>query len=138
MLSKWTVPLKGLSCWRHTDPRGHINPFPEPPADSRSLKSSELLGATQGSTSPVELSKYPPQNVSSFVNEASLLVGLSGSSQTHCLLRLSLKLCTPMMAKSSQKKETRKATRTSSGAAFFKLLRMICDAGQLIFKNRSG
>ena len=107
-----------------------MNPFPEPPTDRRSLKSSGLLGLTQGNSLPVELSRWPPQKAKEFVNEAVLFVGSRGSSQTHCLLRLSLKLCTPMIAKSSQKKPMRKATRMRSGVAFFRLLRIICDTGQ--------
>jgi hypothetical protein len=80
---------------------------------------------THGRSCPVWLSRKPPQNVNELVNDAVILVGSRGSSQTHCRLRLALKLCTPTMANTSQKKLIRNATRTNNGVAFFRLLRMI-------------
>lgn len=125
MLSKLTVPLNGLSCWRQIDPRGHRNPFPSVVPLTRLLRDWGLSILTQGKVAPVKLFKWPPQNSNSFVYEAVRLNGSRGFSHTHCRLRLALKLWMPMIANRSQKKLMRNATRTSRGVAFFRLRRMI-------------
>lgn len=124
--SKLTVPLKGLSCWRQIEPFGQMKPLALVAPGTRASGARFIVGEkTHGSVSPVVELMNPPQNDRSGVKAASKFVGSSGLIQVHWRLKLDLKLCTPTIANSSQKKPMRNETRTSSGADFFRLLRII-------------
>lgn len=113
MLSKLCVPLYGLPASTQKEPAGQRNPLPCLGPSILPMPETYPCGVSSSS-------KWPPQNWAVFVK----FFTPAGSIQTQFRRRLDLKLCTPTMEKSSQKKPIKNATLTRIGAAFFRLRRM--------------
>ena len=125
ILSKLTVPLYGLSVSTHNEFTGHRYPL--------GLSMPKVIRSDLSQGLGTELmSRKPPHVVSSLAHSS---VELSGLIQTQFRRRLDLKLYTATIANRSQKKPMRKATWTKSGAAFFKL-RKIIDIPLVMFNSR--